>query len=103
MSAAYAICQDARSRAGLSQRALAERTGVSASSVARIERGRMEPTLELLQRLVEGCGFELRIRLTEIDWSGRSDWGDLDVEGRLRSVRMVGEFAKLIEPRKTTA
>lgn len=60
----------------------------------------MEPTLDLLSRLVEACGLELRIRATEIDWSGRSGWGDLDVEGRLAAVRMVGEFAQLVEPRE---
>ena len=63
MSPAWALCRDARRRADLSQRALAERAGVSPSTVARIERGRMEPTLDLLLRLVHACGLELRMRL----------------------------------------
>ncbi len=94
MSAAYALCQEARRRAGLSQRTLADRAGVAASTVARIERGRMEPTLEMLQLLIEACGQELRIQMTEIDWSGRTAWGDLSFEDRLAANRSVAELAE---------
>jgi transcriptional regulator with XRE-family HTH domain len=94
-STAYAICRDARRRAGISQRALATKAGVSPSTVARIERGRMEPTFELLTRLVDACGCELRIRVTEIDWAGRNDWGDMSFEDRLRAVQSAtGVFAR---------
>jgi Predicted transcriptional regulator with C-terminal CBS domains len=62
-SAAYAICLLARREAGLSQRALAAVTGVSPSTIARIEKGRMEPTVALLTRIVEACGLELRLSL----------------------------------------
>lgn len=92
-SAAYAICREARQRARLSQRAVAARARVSPSTVARIERGRMEPTFELLTRLVEACGQELRIRITEIDWAGRSDWSDMSFEDRLRAVHSATQFA----------
>jgi len=93
VSAAYAISREARRRAGLDQRALAARAGVSPSTVARVERGRMEPTLELLNRLVEACGYELRIRITEIDWAGRVEWGHLTFEERLAAVRSASEPA----------
>jgi transcriptional regulator with XRE-family HTH domain len=81
-SAAYAICVLARRQAGLSQRALAAATGVSPSTIARIEKGRMEPTVALLTRLVEACGLELRLSLAP----GReaSPGEPLGVEGRLR-------------------
>ena len=79
-SSAYAICREARRKAGISQRALAGRAGVSPSTVARIERGRMEPTFDLLTRLVDACGQELRIRITDIDWAGRSDQDQLTFE-----------------------
>ncbi|OWY59536.1 hypothetical protein B7486_74045, partial [cyanobacterium TDX16] len=58
-------------RAGLSQRALAELAGVSPSTVARIERGRLEPTLDLLLRLVEAAGLQLRLVLAEDDGADR--------------------------------
>jgi transcriptional regulator with XRE-family HTH domain len=91
-SSAYAICRDARMRAGISQRALAARAGVSASTVARIERGRMEPTFELLTRLIEACGCELRIRVTEIDWSGRNALEEISFEDRLHELHALTRF-----------
>jgi transcriptional regulator with XRE-family HTH domain len=92
-SSAYAICREARRRAGISQRELARRAGVSPSSVTRIERGRMEPTFDLLTRLVDACGQELRIRVVDIDWAGRNTWGDLSFEDRLRAVHSATQFA----------
>ncbi len=53
----------------------------------------MEPTLDLLERLIAGCGEELLIRSEAIDWGRRSTWGDLDFEGRLRAIRSASEFA----------
>lgn len=93
MSAAYTICREARRVAGLTQRELAAQTGISSSSIARIERGRMEPTLDLLERLVEGCGQELVIHVSDIDGSRRASWGDLDFEARLRAIHSAAEFA----------
>lgn len=81
-SAAYAICLSARRRAGLSQRALAALTGVSPSTVARIEKGRMEPTLSLLTRLVDACGLQLRLILSAPSEDLRP--AALSVEDRLR-------------------
>ena len=57
----------AREEAGLSQRALAERAGVSQSEVARIESGRREPSIPTLQRVLAGAGVELRFRLEPVD------------------------------------
>ncbi|MGI8777943.1 MAG: helix-turn-helix transcriptional regulator [Acidimicrobiales bacterium] len=82
MSAAWALCREARSRAGLSQRELAIRAQVSPSTVARIERGRVEPTLHLLLRLVRACGLELRLHLGAQDPSTEVGRG-LDFEARL--------------------
>ena len=91
-SSAYAICREARRRAGVSQRALAARADISPSTVARIERGRMEPTFELLSRLVDACGQELRIRITDIDWAGRSDVDGLTFEQRLDELHHFTAF-----------
>jgi len=82
-SSAYAICLLARRHAGLSQRGLAAATGVSPSTIARIEKGRMEPTLALLSRLVEACGLELRTSVVEPRLPIR-DRTPLSVEERLR-------------------
>lgn len=57
----------ARRRAGLSQRALGERAGVSQQDVARYERGRVTPSLERLRSLIAACGLELTLGLTRAD------------------------------------
>jgi transcriptional regulator with XRE-family HTH domain len=81
-SSAYAVCLLARRQAGLSQRALAAATGVSPSTIARIEKGRMEPTVALLTRIVEACGLELRMSVAEPRLPTRE--GALSVEDRLQ-------------------
>jgi transcriptional regulator with XRE-family HTH domain len=60
---AVELLQNARTRAGLSQRELARRAGTSQAMVARIERGQQSPSLATLERLVTACGLELRVRL----------------------------------------
>lgn len=57
----------ARQQAGLSQRDLAERAGVSQSDIARIESGRREPSIPTIQRILAGAGLELRLRLAPLD------------------------------------
>jgi transcriptional regulator with XRE-family HTH domain len=53
------ILNMARRRAGLSQRELARRSGIPQPSISRIERGVVSPTVDTLERLVQGCGMEL--------------------------------------------
>lgn len=45
----------ARRRAGLTQRALATRSGVAQPTVARIERGQDDPRVSTLERLLRAC------------------------------------------------
>ncbi|MCF8037822.1 MAG: helix-turn-helix domain-containing protein [Desulfohalobiaceae bacterium] len=54
---------EARSKAGLSQEALAERMGMKQASVARIESGRNNPSMRTLQRYAEATGHELKISM----------------------------------------
>jgi transcriptional regulator with XRE-family HTH domain len=54
---------DARGRANLSQRQLAQRARTAQSVVARIELGRTQPTTDTLERLVNAAGFELAVSL----------------------------------------
>ncbi len=56
---AAALLRTARTRAGLSQRALAEAAGTSQSAVAAIESGRKQPTVATLDRLLRAAGTEL--------------------------------------------
>ncbi|MGH9382519.1 MAG: helix-turn-helix domain-containing protein [Thermoanaerobaculia bacterium] len=51
----------ARRKAGLSQRELAERTGIAQPTIARIESGAASPRCETLGRLLDACGYELEL------------------------------------------
>ena len=55
------LIRSARERAHMSARDLAAATGVSASTVTRIERGEVNPTVVMLERLLEASGNQLDI------------------------------------------
>lgn len=59
------LLRQARRRAGLSQRALAQRAGVPQPQIARIESGTVSPRLDTLDRLLSatGSGLELAPRI----------------------------------------
>lgn len=59
MKVAAQFLDGARRSAGLSQRDLAERTGVAQPTIARIEAGRQVPGVDLLDRLLRACGWQL--------------------------------------------
>lgn len=54
-----ALLREARSAAGLTQRALARLAGVPQPTVARIESGAVMPRVDTLDRLLRWCGREL--------------------------------------------
>ena len=56
-----------RNAAGLSQRELAELSGVAQSTIARIETSKMQPTLPTLQLLMISMGQEIRMRVATFD------------------------------------
>lgn len=63
MESAATILREARFRAGLSQRAVAEAAGVRQPLVSRVETGREQPSLQTLGRLVEACGYAIEADL----------------------------------------
>jgi transcriptional regulator with XRE-family HTH domain len=65
LNRAARLLQDARHRAGLSQRQLAENADTAQSVVARIELGQTNPTWDTLTRLLDAAGFELRTQLVD--------------------------------------
>jgi hypothetical protein len=50
------VLRQARRRAGLTQRQLAERAGAPHSQIAKIESGAVVPRVDTLDRLLEVCG-----------------------------------------------
>jgi transcriptional regulator with XRE-family HTH domain len=66
-SAGGLLVRQARLRAGMSQRQLAEKLGTSQSLVARWERGQVEPPFGSVVRAVRACGLDLGVRLAAYD------------------------------------
>ena len=64
LEAEYAIIQsiiDARKIAGITQKELAERTGINQADISKLENGNGNPSLRTLQRLAAGLGKMLKI------------------------------------------
>ena len=59
MSMAGRMVRYARRRASLTQRALSAKAGIPQETIARIERGRTDPRVGTLDRLLEACEFGL--------------------------------------------
>jgi len=59
MSTAATLLREARTRAGLSQRALARRARTAQSVIARIEGGQTSPSWDTLERLLTAANYEM--------------------------------------------
>lgn len=60
----FAIIQamlDARKAAGLTQKDLADRTGIAQADISKLENGNANPSLRTLQRLADGMGMKLKL------------------------------------------
>jgi len=58
------LLQTARTKAGLTQRELAERAGKAQSVIARIESGKTSPRVDTLNHLLTSAGFNVKTELT---------------------------------------
>jgi transcriptional regulator with XRE-family HTH domain len=91
------LVREARRRIGITQAELAGRVRTTQSSVARLERDRVSPTLDTIAELVRACGFELRLNLATLD---DSDWSvartnlQLSVDDRVRQHAAALRFAR---------
>ena len=60
----HAIIQaliNARQQSGLTQKELAERTGIAQGDISKLERGNANPSLRTLQRLAAGMGMKIQL------------------------------------------
>ncbi len=60
----FAIIQamiDARQASGMTQKQLADKTGIAQSDISKLERGNANPSLRTLQRLAAGMGMQIKI------------------------------------------
>lgn len=61
------LIREARKRAGLTQRELAEFLGTTQPVIARWEAGRASPSFERVVDAVRACGFDVAIRIVSKD------------------------------------
>lgn len=64
LEAEFSIIQamlDARKASGLTQKDLADRTGIAQADISKLENGNANPSLKTLQRLAEGMGMKLKL------------------------------------------
>lgn len=52
---------DARKLQNLTQEELAKKTGINQADISKLENGTRNPTINLLKRLAEGLGMDLKI------------------------------------------
>ena len=61
------LIREARQRSGLTQAELGERLGKAQSSIARWERGDVQPSLETMRVVVRACDLDLTFHLSKLD------------------------------------
>ena len=54
---------DARTSQNMTQKELAERTGINQADISKLENGTRNPSVNLLKRLADGMGWLLRLSL----------------------------------------
>ena len=91
------LVREARRRAGLTQAELALRVGTTQSAIARVERGRTEPSVQRVREIVRASGLELEVRLAprdDSDWSVARANLVLDADERVRQHQAALRFAR---------
>lgn len=76
------VLQTVRARGGLSQAELARMSGIAPSTVSRIERGELDPTWSVMNRMLQSAGYQAT--------GGLSSSGDVNAVAAARAV--LGEL-----------
>jgi transcriptional regulator with XRE-family HTH domain len=103
------LIREARRRAGLSQRELAQRLHTAQSVVARWEAGTTSPSFETVVRAVRACGFELDTHLVPVEEGFAHDWSlaeqnlRLSPEERLANHAAAHDFGEKLRRGKRAA
>lgn len=84
------LIREARTRAGLTQTDLSDRTGRDRSVIARWEQGAISPPVESLLACVHACGYDIPLVLVPLDESAdREIHGELIATPSERVARML--------------
>lgn len=96
---AGAALRGARRRARLSQAGLAVLAGTSQASISDIERGRRQPTVELLDRLLRDCDQKLAVVSREPSRLDPEDMMLLRLNARLSPGQRLAHMTNLLRLR----
>lgn len=91
------LIREARRRAGVSQTELARRVGTTQSAIARLERGKTEPSLKRIKEILRALGLDLRVGIVPLDdsnWMDAKANLDLDVDARVRQNQRILRAAR---------
>jgi predicted XRE-type DNA-binding protein/DNA-binding XRE family transcriptional regulator len=96
---------DVRSRAGLTQEALAQKMGTTQPVVARLESGRGRPSMRTLDRLAKATGSRLIINFAPIENETKgpnvfNDLGVRDSDEHLVKAQLVFKIDTIIKKRR---
>jgi transcriptional regulator with XRE-family HTH domain len=97
------LIREARRRAGLSQRELAQRMHTSQSVIARWESGATGPSFDTVVRVARACGFELDVQFVprsegfDHDWSIAAQNVPLTPEERLANHAAARAFVERLQ------
>src|SRR6266542_6592403 len=87
------LIREARTRAGLTQTELSERTGRDRSVIARWEQGVISPPVESLLACVHACGYDIPLLLVPLDErADRELREELMATPSERVARMLGQL-----------
>jgi len=100
-SLAAQLLHSARWMVGLTQAEVAHRSGVSQQMVAQYERGRRQPSIPTLVKLLAGCGLLLTCQL--VPEPGLDDYSTLELLERGPLDRLDPRFASTVEALARTA
>jgi len=86
------VIREARLLVGLSQEGLAERIGIPRQSIARWERGEVEPGFDNVRRLLRSCGFDVSLVRYQADESAEDRLGSrLELTPQERLLALLGD------------
>jgi ribosome-binding protein aMBF1 (putative translation factor) len=58
---------DARKRSGITQKQLAEKTGIAQADISKLESGNANPSLKTMRRLASGLGMKLKVEFLPVN------------------------------------
>lgn len=91
------LLREARLRAGLSQLALAERSGKDRVQIGRYESGAVAPSLDTLGDLIRACGYDLTLELAPLEDAA------LDVLSDLQQLSPERRVDRMLDRLSTTS